>query len=80
MAKHKRTRTGGPRGLAAYQRARRQEWLAGTLHEVAVLEGRLMGVLGLDEEALRARLYSGQYLAPWERLDVLTAEAARVGV
>jgi len=75
MGKHKRSRN-----LAAYQRARRQEWLADTLHEVAVLEGRLMGALGLDKNALEAQVYGGEYLAPWERLDVLTAEAARVGV
>jgi hypothetical protein len=68
------------RGLAAYQRARRQEWLADTLHEIAVLEGRLMGALGLDEEAIQAKLYGKEYLTPWEKQDALLKAAAQVGV
>jgi hypothetical protein len=68
------------RGLAAYQRARRQEWLADTLHEIAVLEGRLMGALGLDEKALQAKLYGEAYLTPSEKQDVLLTAAAQVGV
>ncbi len=75
MAKHKRTR-----GLAAYQRERHQEWLADTLHEIAVLEGRLMAALGLEEEALQAKLYGEAYFTPWEKQDVLLNAAAQVGV
>lgn len=75
MGKAKRTR-----GLAAYQRARRQEWLADTLTEVAALEGRLMAALGLDPAGVEAEVYGPEYLTPWEKLDKLTALAAEVGV
>jgi hypothetical protein len=68
------------RGLAAYQRARRQEWLSDTLTEVARLEGRLMAALDLDLEQVEAEVYGPDYLTLWERLDVLTAKAAEVGV
>lgn len=75
MSRHKRTR-----GLAAYQRARRLEKLNADLHEIAVLEGRLMGRLGVDLEALRARVFGGEILDPSERLGRLLSEAAAVGV
>jgi hypothetical protein len=75
MGKCKRTR-----GLAAYQRARRQEWLSDTVQEVAVLEGRLMAALGLDLKQIEDEVYGPEYLTPWEKLDVLTAKAAEVGV
>jgi hypothetical protein len=68
------------RQLAQYQQARRQEWMADTLHEVAVLEGRLMGALGLDEDALEAQVYGGEYLAPWEKQAALLKAAAEAGV
>lgn len=75
MGKAKRTR-----GIATYQRARRREWLADTLHEIAVLEGRLMGALKLDEEALKTKLYGEEYLTPWEKQDVLLKAVAQVRV
>jgi hypothetical protein len=68
------------RGLAAYQRARRQEWLSDTLTEVARLEGRLTTALDLDLAGVEAEVYGTDYLTPWEWLDVLTAKAADVGV
>jgi len=67
------------RGWKAYQRARHLENLRQTEHEVAVLEGRLMGALSLSVEALRAMLYGSEYLTPWERRGVLLAKAAEVG-
>lgn len=64
------------RGLKAYQRARRLEWLAGTLTEIARLEGRL----GLLTEETRAAFYGQEYLDPEQRLGQLLQEAAAVGV
>jgi hypothetical protein len=75
MGKSKRSR-----GLAQLQRARRQEWTASLTTEIAALEGRLMAALGLDEAGLRAQVYGGEYLTPWERQDALLEMAAQVGV
>jgi 3-methyladenine DNA glycosylase Mpg len=68
------------RSLAAYQRARRQEQLADTTQEVAVLEGQLMAALGLDLQQIAAQVYGPDYHTPDEKLNLLLAQAARVGV
>lgn len=59
-----------------FQQARRNEWLMGTLTDVARLEGRL----GLMTEAQRAQFYGEEYLDPGERLSKLLAASAEAGV
>jgi hypothetical protein len=75
MAKDKRSR-----GLAELQRARRQEWAAGLTTEIAALEGQMMARLGLDLEALQAKVYGTDYLTPWEKQDALLKLAAQAGM
>jgi len=66
----------GSRGLAAFQRMRRLDWLNGALTEIARLEGRL----GLLTEEARTAFYGTDYLSPHERLDALYKAQAQAGV
>jgi hypothetical protein len=68
------------RALKAYQRARHQEELTDTVHQVAVLEGRLMVAHDLDLEQFESRFFGGEYHTPWEKLDILLQAAAKAGV